>query len=72
MTETPNFDLRGLLPQYQGQEPLAVDSIVHDHVAGTEITIWFQTAAGPVGLKIFDDVADELFKRLRILLTNVE
>jgi hypothetical protein len=57
---------------YQGNEPTDVGSVVHDHVVGTQITVWLDGPDGPIGLRMWDDVAKDLRNRLIDLIDHIE
>jgi hypothetical protein len=59
-------------PTYDGQRATDVTAILKDHVAGTEITVWFETADGPIGLHLWDDRAKDLRDRLTDCLKNID
>ena len=57
---------------FQGQQPINADAVVHDAVVGDEITVWFATAAGPIGLRMGGDEARDLRARLDDLIDNLQ
>jgi hypothetical protein len=59
-------------PTYEGQRAIDVTKILKDHVVGTEITLWFATANGPIGLHLWDDLAKDLRRRLIDCIDNIE
>jgi hypothetical protein len=57
---------------YGGQEPTDVGTVIHDAVVGTQITVWFKTETGPIGIRMWDDAAKNLRNHLIDLIDNIE
>ena len=51
MTEDPKVNIRQP-DTYGGMQPTNVGSVLHDAVVGTEVTLWFQAAAGLIGVRM--------------------
>jgi hypothetical protein len=50
MTEDPKVNIRQ--HTYRGVQPTNVGSVLRDAVVGTEVTLWFQAAAGLIGVRM--------------------
>ena len=55
-----------------GVQPTNVGSVLHDAVVGTEVTLWFQAAAGLIGVRHGLGDGRRPAKRLDDLIANVE